>query len=272
LIGDIAISFGAVYALGVRKKLNLADPAYGRATNSKIALWKITLVLLLIFALPLVWRWTPLHEWINLDSILEWQISLRNNSAAPIYVIAAYLIGSLVFFPITVLTLATVFAFGPVWGNIYAMLGWILSAAAGYCLGRRMGHAMLHKIAGERISRLIDRVAHHGFLAVLALRLLPAAPFNLVNMFIGASDIRFRDFLLASVVGRIPGIFTLALFGVQLERALRAPGPLSFTLLATILIAVPFVISRLLKRLHPRELAERRRVRPRVRAVLPPET
>ena len=155
---------------------------------------KILFILLFIIALPLLWRWTPLDGWINLHTILEWQRSLRNDPAAIFYVIAAYLVGSLIFFPITILTLATVFAFGPLWGNVYSLVGWLLSATEGYLLGRLMGQDLLDKLAGERLSRLIDRAKHHGFLAVLALRVVPTAPFTLVNMFVGASGIRFVDF------------------------------------------------------------------------------
>jgi phospholipase D1/2 len=234
-----------------KQKLRKANGTFSdSANNSRITRWIIILVFLGALALPLVWRWTPLQDWVNLDSILDWQKSLRNHPAAPFYVVAAYLVGSLVFFPITILTLATVFAFGPVWGNIYALLGWLLSVTEGYFLGRLIGQNALHKLAGERIGRLIDQAQHHGFLAVLALRLIPVAPFTLVNMFIGASGIRFRDLLLASLVGRIPGIFTLALFGVQLENALREPGLLSFALLIVVLVAVPFILSRLVMRFY----------------------
>lgn len=223
------------------------------ANNNRISREKIVVVLLVVLVLPLVWRWTPLHDWVNLQSILEWQKSLQNHPAAPLYVVAAYLVGSLVFFPITMLTLATVFAFGPVWGNIYALVGWLLSAAEGYFLGRLIGQDALHKFAGEKIGRVIDRAKDHGFLAVLALRLLPVAPFTLVNMFIGASGIRFRHLFFASLLARIPGIFTLALFGVQLENALREPGLVSFALLGVILVAVPLILSRLVTRFYRRE-------------------
>jgi phospholipase D1/2 len=214
---------------------------------------KIILLLLLLLALPLLWRWTPLQDWINLHTILQWQKSLRNDPAAIAYVIAAYLIGSLVFFPITILTLATVFAFGPLWGNLYALAGWILSATEGYLLGRLVGPETLHELAGERLGRLVDRAAHHGFFAVLAMRLLPVAPFTLVNMFVGASGIRFQDFFLASLVGRLPGIFTLALFGVQLENALRQPGLVSFAVVIIILVVVPIVVSRMFSRFYDRQ-------------------
>ena len=208
---------------------------------------------MVVLALPLLWRWTPLHDWVNLRTILEWQRSIRNDPAAPFYVIGAYLVGSLVFFPVTILPLATVFAFGSVWGNIYALLGWLLSATEGYVLGRLIGQKRLHKFAGDTVNRLIDRVKHHGFVAVLALRLVPVAPFTLVNMFIGASGIRLRDFLLASVLARIPGIVTLALFGVQLENALRNPGLVSFALLGVILVAVPLTLSQVMTRFYRRK-------------------
>ena len=208
---------------------------------------------MVLLVLPLLWRWTPLHEWVNLRSILEWQASLRNNPAALFYVIGAYLVGSLVFFPITILTLATVFAFGTVWGNIYALLGWLFSATEGYVLGRLIGQERLHKLAGDRVNRLIDHAKQHGFVAVLALRLVPVAPFTLVNMFIGASGIRFRDLILASLLARIPGIFTLALFGVQLENALRNPGIISFALLGVILVVLPLIFSRLMTKFYGRK-------------------
>ena len=214
---------------------------------------QIIVLLLLVIALPLLWRWTPLDDWINLHTILEWQRSLRNDPAAIFYVVAAYLIGSLVFFPITILTLATVFAFGPVWGNLYALIGWILSATEGFFLGRLIGQKVLDELAGERLGRLVDRATHHGFLSVLAMRIVPVAPFTLVNMFIGASGIRFWDLVLASLVGRIPGVLTLALFGVQVENALRKPGLVSFAFLVIILIAVPIIVSRMFSRFYHRQ-------------------
>jgi uncharacterized membrane protein YdjX (TVP38/TMEM64 family) len=90
-------------------------------------------------------------------------------------------------------------------------------------------------------------------LAVLAVRVVPVAPFTLVNMFVGTSGIRFRDFFLASVVGRIPGIMTLALFGVQLENALRNPGLASFALLVVILVAVPIIVSQMFRQFYHRQ-------------------
>ena len=209
---------------------------------------KVLVLFFLVLALPLLWRWTPLHEWFNLESILEWQRSTRTHPAAPLFVVAAYIIGSLFFFPITILNLATVFAYGTVWGNLYALAGWLASASVGYFIGRLIGQGPLHKLAGDRIGRLIDRAERHGFWTVMALRVVPVGPFTLVNLFIGASGIRFRDFFLASIVGRLPGIVTLTLFGVQLEYALRQPGLMSLVLLLIVLFAVPLGVAHLVRK------------------------
>jgi uncharacterized membrane protein YdjX (TVP38/TMEM64 family) len=57
-----------------------------------------------------------------------------------------------------------------------------------------------------------------------------------VNFFVGASGIRFRDFFLASLLGRIPGIILLTLVGVQVENILRRADAISLMPLGVTLI------------------------------------
>jgi uncharacterized membrane protein YdjX (TVP38/TMEM64 family) len=206
-----------------------------KATRKDFSL-RVSIVLLALLALPAAWRWTPLGEWVNFETITAWQQSVKGDPAAPYLVAAAYVLGSLVFFPVTILTVATVLTFGPAAGNTYALAGWVLSASVGYGIGRLLGRDLLHKMAGSRLDRLIRQAELHGIVAVLTMRVLPVAPFTLVNLFVGASYIRFRDFIFASVLGRIPGIVALTLVGVQFENALRAPGVRNFALLGLIVL------------------------------------
>jgi uncharacterized membrane protein YdjX (TVP38/TMEM64 family) len=218
------------------------------AGRRKAVLVKILLLFLLFFSVPLAWRWTPLNEWINFGTIIDWQLSVKNNPAALYVVVGAYLAGSLILFPVTVLNVATVFTFGPILGNFYALVGWLASASMGYGIGRGIGREMVAKLARSWLDRLIRPAERHGFLTVLTMRVFPVAPFTLVNFFVGASGIRFRDFFLASVVGRIPGIIMLTLAGVQIESFLRRPAPMSVVLLGLILILIPLAIGWLFKR------------------------
>jgi uncharacterized membrane protein YdjX (TVP38/TMEM64 family) len=228
--------------------------AGGPKARRNKALLKGLIVFLLLLALPAAWRWTPLNQWVNFEKMVYWQESVRDYPGAFFLVVAAYLLGSLVLFPVTILNVATVFTFGPIAGNVYALAGWLASASMGYGIGHGLGWDLLHKMAGPRLHRLVGRATRHGFLSVLTMRVLPLAPFTLVNLFIGASGILFLDFFLASLVGRIPGIVILSVAGLQLENALRSPEVGSFVLIGLTLILIPLVTAWLAKQLtHGRE-------------------
>ena len=62
---------------------------------------------------------------------------------------------------------------------------------------------------GERWRHGIEGVRKRGLLAVVTFRLLPVAPFTLVNLAAGASGIRFADFLVGTVIGLLPGLVLL---------------------------------------------------------------
>ncbi|MGN5480121.1 TVP38/TMEM64 family protein [Cupriavidus basilensis] len=63
----------------------------------------------------------------------------------------------------------------------------------------------MQRFGGRRLNRLSQRVGQHGVLAMVALRLVPVAPFTLVNLVVGASRIRLRDCLLGTAIGMSPG-------------------------------------------------------------------
>ena len=226
-------------------------PRHEAATEKntyKKSLRKVFFILFLLLALPAAWRWTPLNQWMDFEKVVVFQEAVRSYPAAILFVLGIYLLATLVLFPMTMLNVATVLTFGPVLGNAYALAGWLLSATVGYGTGRLLGRDLLHRIAGPRLDRLIQQVGDHGFIAVLTIRILPVAPFTLANLFVGASGIRFRDFFLASVIGRIPGILVLSVAGVHLEDALRNPSTGSFILLGLVLILIPLLTVWLSKR------------------------
>jgi phospholipase D1/2 len=229
----------------------IRNPGGGRAATRanarRRAFLKGLVVLLLLLSLPAAWRWTPLNQWINFEQIISWQESVQNYPGAFFLVLGAYLLGSLALFPVTILNVATVFTFGPILGNAYALSGWLASAAMGYGIGRGLGWDLLHRMAGPRLHRLVAQAGRHGFLTVLTMRVLPLAPFTLVNLFVGGSGIRFWDFFSASIVGRIPGLVILSVAGVQLEYALRSPALGSFILIGLTLVLIPLVTAWLAK-------------------------
>jgi phospholipase D1/2 len=207
-----------------------APLAPGRATFGIV-------ILIALLGCAAAWHWTPLNHWVNFETVAAWERSFNADPAAPYIIVGAYLLAAFLFFPITVLTAVTIFTFGPVTGNFYSLVGWLLSAGAGYGMGRLMGRDWLRNLVGYRLDYWDRGAQRNGLLTVLALRVVPVAPFTVVNLFFGASRIRLRDFLLGSVIGRLPGLIALTLFEVQIKSLLRAPATGKVALMAVLLLS-----------------------------------
>ncbi len=109
--------------------------------------------------------------------------------------------------PGALLTLAAGFAFGVVLGTVVVSAASTTTAAIAFWLGRTLARGWVEaKIAAGPKFRAIDRaVADNGFKIVLMTRLSPVFPFTLLNYAFGLTKVRFRDYLVASWVGMLPG-------------------------------------------------------------------
>jgi len=67
---------------------------------------------------------------------------------------------------------------------------------------------------------------------VAVVRLVPVAPFGIINLVAGASHIRLLDFMLGTALGMLPGIAVLAALGHQVIEVLVEPSLESFFWLA----------------------------------------
>jgi len=197
------------------------------------------------------WQWTPLKDWLDLKLLTSLAASVREHPMAPLIVVGAYVAGGLVSFPATILIVATAITFGPLTGFIYTLTGCLTSAISTYAVGHVLGREAVRRFAGRRINRLSRQLAHRGLLTVLVIRLAPVAPFTVVNMVAGASQIRFRDFAFGTVIGMAPGLFAITFFGDRLEDAIHHPGPKSIALvtgLIAFIIGVNFTLRRWLSK------------------------
>jgi phospholipase D1/2 len=138
--------------------------------------------------------------------------------------------------PVTLLIAVTGIVFGPVAGAAYAIVGALLSASATYGLGRWLGRDVVHRMLGPRVNRLSRRIAKRGIVAVAIVRLLPIAPFTVVNVVAGASHLSFRDYLLGTLLGMSPGILITVTFVHNLAEAIRNPSLETILILAGIVI------------------------------------
>jgi uncharacterized membrane protein YdjX (TVP38/TMEM64 family) len=179
-----------------------------------------------------------------------------------VYALAALVI------PGSVLTLGAGFAFGVVLGTIVISGASVTTACIAFWLGRTLLRGWVEaKVAGNPKFRAIDQaVAENGFKIVLLTRLSPVFPFLLLNYAFGLTKVRFRDYLIASWVGMLPGTILYVYLGTTVReiadlvagKVERTPaqtvffwGGLAAAVVVTVLITV--IARRALRRSVPAE-------------------
>lgn len=196
------------------------------------------LAVLALAALALAWRVTPLSHLLNVQTLVDFGQTASASPLAPLAVVAVYVAGGLIVMPVTLLIAVTGIVFGPVLGALYALAGSVASAAVTYGIGRVLGREKVERYAGPRINRVSARLARSGIVAVAIVRLLPLAPFSIVNVIAGTTQIRLRDFLIGTAIGLMPGIVVTVVFVDRVTAAVRQPGWVTFLLLALVAAAI----------------------------------
>ena len=67
------------------------------------------------------------------------------------------------------------------------------------------------------LEKYNKKIATHGLLTVLFLRFVPLFPFNGLNFALGLTKISFKDYVVGTFFGIIPGTFAYVYFGDALS-------------------------------------------------------
>jgi phosphatidylserine/phosphatidylglycerophosphate/cardiolipin synthase-like enzyme/uncharacterized membrane protein YdjX (TVP38/TMEM64 family) len=215
----------------------------------RITAWVVGLLILL--SLAALWRFTPLGDWLVLENVTQVMNSLRESPLSLLIFFVAFILAGLLMVPITLLIIATVVVFGPWWGVVYALTGAGLCSVLTYAIGHLIGRDSIKGLAGGRISQISQRLANRGIFTIVFVRIVPIAPFTIINLVAGASHIRFRDFVIGTVLGLLPGLTAISLLTDRVQATLENPDRPTVLLLivvATTILAASFFTSRYLMR------------------------
>lgn len=192
--------------------------------------------------------------WSDLPALIDGLSAWRSSPVAMLVMLACFVVGGLVVFPVNLLMAASVVVFGPIAGAVLALLGSVASAAVLHQVGGSFPEHVWTRIAGRHAERLRERVASHGVLAVALVRLVPVAPYSVVSVAAGVAGIPRAPYLAGTALGMVPGIVLYALFVDRAREVIADPRPLSWAMLlfAVLLIAV---VAWLLRRLGQRAKA-----------------
>lgn len=120
--------------------------------------------------------------------------------------------------PQVALIAAAVAILGPWRGGGYAWIATMVSAMLGFGVGRLAGVTAAGAFEGARHARFTQWVGANGMLASLIVRLVPLAPFPLINIAAGVARVTVFDFVVGTGIGIVPKIALTAFAGETLMR------------------------------------------------------
>lgn len=217
-------------------------------------LW-ITAALVVVAGLLALWRFTPLGEWTQPERIAAQLSALAGSPWAPLSLGLLYLVAAPLLFPIIALNLAVILALGPVYGVAYAMYGTLLSGLAAFLVGRRFGPRPLQGLNSERLNKALKIIRSSGLPGMIMLRMVPVAPYPVVNLMLGAGGVGVWTFLIGTVCGVLPFLIAMGVLGFQLREVVQEPDAMGVGILIGLLAAFAMLAWWIKRRLSAR-LAE----------------
>lgn len=209
---------------------------------------RISALVLLCIAGLVIWRWMPAMP-LELEDLSTWLQPHRHAWYALPMVMTVFV--ALAVVPVVLLIAATGVAFGPILGPLYAMAGCLASGTLGFAIGRRLGQHRVEELGGARVATVSRVLRRNGTLAVFLVRKVPV-PFMLTNIVVGASSVRYRDFVIGTTLGMGGFVIALAGFGYELTKLLQDPSPKT-VIAAALFISVPLTLAWTINRHLQRE-------------------
>ena len=175
---------------------------------------KFILLILFVALVLVVYFLTPLKNFLNPEGFHKIRAWIHAQGAlGPLFYGIFYVAACLFALPGVVLTVSGGILFGTLWGSLITQISATLGATLAFLLSRYLGRDFVEKLIHGRLLKLDQKIAEHGFAAVLTLRLVPLFPFNFLNFSLGLTRVKFRDYLMGTLLGIAPAVFIFSSLG-----------------------------------------------------------
>ena len=151
----------------------------------------------------------PVRQWF-----MHFETYVQSLGAVgPIVVVLVYVLCTVLFIPGSALTIGSGTLFGLTVGFVVVFLGANLGALTAFLLARTLlrNRVANWAAANPKFRSLDQAIGKQGFKMVLLTRLSPVFPFVLLNFFLGLTAVRTGSYVLANLIGMLPGNFSFCL-------------------------------------------------------------
>jgi len=198
---------------------------------------------LIAIAAMAAWHWKTVLDPIAITA------AIGRYPAAPLGFLAVHIAASLVFIPRTLLAIVAGLLFGTGWGILWAELGSVAGAAAGFLLARYVRSGLIDFQRVSRVRSLLEWVERGGWRAVALLRFIPIMPHSVCNYGLGLTALPLGAYAFGSLIGQLPMTIAYVEFGAAGERFLAGgTGGIEPTLIGFAALSLSLLFSAYFRR------------------------
>jgi uncharacterized membrane protein YdjX (TVP38/TMEM64 family) len=179
--------------------------------KKKFPIVPVVIGLLAIAGIVILFRVLPVKEWL-----VAFQGYVKGlGFAGYILYAVVYAICCVLFVPASVLTLGAGAIYGLGVGTAVVVVGATIGATLSFLLARTVLRKKVEGMtAGNAKFRALDRaIGKEGAKIVFLVRLAPIFPFTYINYAFGLTGVKTLPYVIASMIGMIPGTFAYVYLG-----------------------------------------------------------
>ena len=226
-----------VQSIKTRKVRDQAGIGKILTSQSKRVLKRLVPVLLLaVFALLFIFGvFDFLHDRERIESFFN-----DSGLFGPVLYVLAFVAAQPLSLPGAALIIPATFVWD--WWEVfaYSMLGGIIASSLGFSISRWLAQDWVRRRLPQRFIGWEKRFVDHALLSTIALRLVtgyaPAA-----DWFLGISKVRWREFIIGTILGLIPATFLFSYYGDDTVRWVQDAPLIAVAVVLTAVIMITAV-------------------------------
>ena len=190
-------------------------------------------------------------EWLKDNQILLDKLYQSNSLKVMLCFVTLFLVIGIFLLPgATFLSVFSGAVFGLPLGPLLVSLGSTLGALIAFYVARYILKNWVEKRFGERLNPIQEGLRENDIHYMLVLRMIPLAPFFLVNIAMGTSRISWKVFVVGTFLGKLPAIWIYANAGSNLANLrslsdINTPRVIGALTLIALLALIPVIYKRM---------------------------
>ena len=221
--------------------------------EQKIKVIKLVIVIILVIIVSLVLKICKITSVNDVVDLIK-----TSGRVGIIVYILLFTFLPVFFVPVTVLAISAGAVFGLWQASLYTFMGAFFNATLTYVLSKYFAYELVDDYAKNKYSAEYEKLKNNtkgkkGFALILVLRLLPIAPFTLLNYLSGAVGCDYKIFITSTLLGIIPGIFCYTNIGANAIHGFSPQLIISVSILLAFLVLTTLMAKKYYYKINKRE-------------------